>query len=1041
MMVRDSAGWKSNVKIQKGLWMPAWRSNSTHVCLLMAISCMTASACLADESANDSEIETDHRPSRSVVRAQSATEEQFGLNSRVGFIAGQTVGRDNSIGHVELLPYMAFGDSSIALSDLRFFFDTEGQVGGNFGLGLRSLLGDGDRVAGGFVWYDFDETSGELFQQISTSLEVSSTGWDIFGNIYVPIGDTRQRYSISAANTRFSDNRLLFDQTETAGNALTGGDIEFGFLLPSQFAADHRLKAFAGGYHYSGDETDDVTGFMGRLEGNINNAIDAQVKVTSDDTFGTNVVAGISISLAGSFRDEGWQRKREFDRLTQFAHRSYNIIVPRSTTTTNGVAAVNSETGAAYSIQHVNSSATTGFAGTLANPFATISDAQAAGGDIILVHAGSQFSGQSIALHDGDRLFGEGDGIVNSLLVPEIGSLTLPATGSGTVRPVFTNAISDTFTLASNTEVSGLDFNFNSGGGIRGDSISNVTLRDVRVVSAADDAVLLTNASGTIELINSHFESSSGSAALNIDGGTADIVSNSTFTGGSLAPVIEIENTTGGSVDLRDAAIDGENNGIQLTNNSASLMFSDLSLTDSTIDINGGDSDITFAGTTSLVNAKIDIENFAGNTSFENVDITGSGGPAINLLNNTGITSFAALNINTTGGAGLIARNAGTVNVTSGSLSTGSHSAIDVADTAINMTLNSVNVQGADTGIRLVDTTGDFAIIGDGTGVDASGGSISDSTTGIVLQNTQNTTLRFLTLDNNDTAIQGNTLASLQIQDSTISNSNATAVDLTDAATVTIVNSTFTDNGTTNENTLSLTALTDNIYNWTVETSTLTGDAGSAIAVNSTVDATLNLNLQENVLTSTADGIDTVNIDWIGQSSIAFLANTFNVLGDNGTVVNVETSSTSDITRTDFIDNTLLLTGTGTTGLRLVNTNASTNLIERNTFQLANAGTGVDLTLSTDSNTGLIGNLIDGGTRGIWFRSIAGTSNIQIDSNLIDFSNLAGVTDEGLVFDSLSTGVTFFGSTNNFVQNASTPISITSGITSGSFFLNGLSVP
>lgn len=975
-----------------------------------------------------------------VTRGQSAdpTMDGPGLNSRVGFIAGQTVGRDNSIGHVELLPWMPVGTDWLLLGDGRFFFDTEGNVGANIGAGFRRQL-SGDRAVGLILWYDFDDTSGELYQQITTSFEATSDNWDLYGNIYIPTGDTRQRFSIAAQNTRFSGNSVLYDQVEDVGEALTGFDLEVGVLLPSEFAANHRVKAFAGGYHYSGDTTDDVTGVMGRMEGNLWDMIDGQIKLTNDSTFGTNLIAGISISLSGRYRDGTLQRDHAFDRMTQFAHRSYNVVAPRADITTSDIAATNAATGSAYTIQHVSGNSGAGL-GTFASPFSTVAEAQAAGGDIFLVHSDTVISGTSITLTDGQRLFGEGDGIVNTIDIPEIGSLALPETGTGTSRPIFESSPSDGIVLSSNTEVAGIVIRDASGAGIKGTDVSNIVIRDVDIADSIGEGILLTNPSGTIELTNNTISSFVVFDALKIDGGDANIVASGTLSDGGVEPLISISNTTGGSVDLTDTEFLLSAINTQFTDNAADLTFADVSLSNSKFTFDNQSGNLVFNGTTTTENGGIDILNSSGNVTFAELVATGPGRSPLTLTNNTGTTTIASLNSNTTAGAGIIAQNAGTLVIESGSISTTDNAAIDITDTTIDISLQSVSVDGGATGIALANTPGSFSILGDGTDTANSGGTIANTTTGVDLQNTENVALRYLTLSNNGTAVQGSTITSLAIWDSAISNSTGIAIDVTDAQRLEIYNSAFTDNGTTTDSTVNLLATTDDTFNWLIVGNTMSTDAGTSLAVASSTNAELALTTQDNVITSTQDDIDILTVDWTGAGITNITNNTFNSVGDNGSVVSLLTQSTTDTMAINFQQNTLLVTGSDTTGLKLVTNAPSTNRIESNTFQLTNIGNAIDLTLSTGSNTGLISNWVDGGTRGIWFRSIAGPANIQIDSNLIEFSNLTGVTDEGIRFDGLSGDVELFGSTNNLIENATTPLFLTAGTATGSFFINGVAV-
>ena len=322
-----------------------------------------------------------------------------GFRSRVGYIAGETVGRLESLTHFEFMPYVRT-ENGLMFGDARVF-TSDGEVGTNLGLGYRTVVPEWNRAFGGIVWYDTDSLSGEDASQITMSLESYGSTVDVLGNVYIPIGDDNVG-NLTASNARFVGNQLLFDQSGVVGDVMAGGDVQIGWLLPGQFAEDNQIRAFAGAYHYSGNSTDDITGFLARVEGSFLDLFDAQVKVTNDDQFGTNVLFGISIGISAGQR-ENFERVAA-DSLMRYPTRQYNAVVVRNTVNETGVAAVNPDTGMTYTFSNIASGATGGD-GSSSSPFGSIGAGLADPADYYLVHGDSVFTGSDaeVVLGDGQN--------------------------------------------------------------------------------------------------------------------------------------------------------------------------------------------------------------------------------------------------------------------------------------------------------------------------------------------------------------------------------------------------------------------------------------------------------------------------------------------------------------------------------------------------------------------------------------------------------------------------------------------------------------
>ncbi len=137
----------------------------------------------------------------------------------------------------------------------------------------------------------------------------------------------------------------------------------------------------------------------------------------------------------------------------------------------------------------------------------------------------------------------------------------------------------------------------------------------------------------------------------------------------------------------------------------------------------------------------------------------------------------------------LFASNNGTLSITDGAIDGGSGRAVDIDNTALNVTLaNVVSVGGSNPGIDLTGTTGTFTVTGDGldfsVGGNGSGGTISnktgsDGTTsgiGVLLFNASGVSLNRMQLNDFDNfAIRGTSVTGFVLAHSTIDGANGTS--------------------------------------------------------------------------------------------------------------------------------------------------------------------------------------------------------------------------------------------------------------------------
>jgi len=79
------------------------------------------------------------------------------------------------------------------------------------------------------------------------------------------------------------------------------------------------------------------------------------------------------------------------------------------------------------------------------------------------------------------------------------------------------------------------------------------------------------------------------------------------------------------------------------------------------------------------------------------------------------------------------------------------------------------------------------------------------------------------------------------------------------------------------------------------------------------------------------------------------------------------------------------------------------------------------------------------GATGFLFDSLTGPGSLTINDNLMNLTTLG--TDQGIIFSSIANTLQPSGTDDNHILNATTPLFIPFGTTTGSFFVNGVEVP
>ena len=1023
----------------------------------------------------------------------------FGAIGRASFLAGKTFGRSDSIVPLEVMPYM-LSDEHFVFADVRGFESTRSRFGGNAGLGYRHLREDWNAWGGASVWYDADDTTSKLFQQIGLSFEGLIDRYELRSNVYLPITNS-QTFSNSISGEKIVGNQLLYGTAVNQGTALRGVDFEVGYSLPVRDR--HWVRGFVGGYHFEGGSKGNVDGFKMRVEGVYNNGVTAQLLYTNDPLYGSNLMAGISLQLpyGNNNPTSGW--KQSTPSPFRVVERNYNVIVSRQTVDTNDKVAINPATGKPYQIEQVYEvgqpynplnpisivnpigvsqpiAIATGYNqlvqqtgdGTTAHPFNSIGAAIASGGDVIYVRSGTIIN-ESITLSAGQHLIGESNTASGALALAGGGTAFLPhlsqasQQGNATLTPRFEATNGNAITLASNTEVSGFVFNHVSGDGIIGTNASGVNLHDLTFNQVGADAIHLTGSSGNVNMDNIQINSAGGNGIV-VDGGNANLAFNglgTTIT--SQGDGFVLSNTQGGSVSLANLTVKATGGaGLNMTNVGTDVTVASLNTTQTfgpAVAISGttGVASTTNGTTTTTYNTY----NFTGYTTINspngkgftvnasdalininNLNVTSTSAfPAISLVNGSSEIFINHMTLNTTNATGLYARGDSLLQIDHGTINTVNAPAVDVQGTTINAALQNVSVNGGPFGISLVQSQGIFTVQGNGSL--ASGGTIQNTGTGLIVNSFGQTNISWVDFKNNAVGVQSTKSGQIVLNDVRITGSTGYAVDSLDDATLILANSQLTGNGAIGGGTIRVQADTLGTFNSRISGNTISDANGTAIlyqTLSTGSGSSLATTVNSNTMTGYQGGTAVVNVNWSGPESITFSNNNIAAQGAGMTGFLIQETSATGSMAAQVSGNTATFANSQGTGVSFIAAGTSILNVTTNTFTFNGAaGIGERFALTGTSTDYIASNIITdgaGGLTGMLFDNVAANSRLQIDGNTINLLSQDLTTHQGIIFTSVAPTIQFTGTVNNLIYNAATSQSLFSAPVNsftGGFYING----
>ncbi|MEQ9410860.1 MAG: inverse autotransporter beta domain-containing protein [Fuerstiella sp.] len=499
---------------------------------------------------------------------------------------------------------------------------------------------------------------------------------------------------------------------------------------------------------------------------------------------------------------------------------------------------------------------------------------------------------------------------------------------------------------------------------------------------------------------------------------------------------------------------------------------------------------ITFLTTTTVLNENVvdptavQISNSESFVRFENLQIDNAqAGGGVNLLNNIAGANgpatliFSNTDITSVNGVGFGGDNNTSIRVDDGTITSLAAAGVNLSNSGINITLESVNSTGSpDFGISLVETnvmpnlntftvTGDTSIVSFGTGGTISTAAIA----GVNLQNAGEVTLVSMTFDDNNyglfvrnSGLLPDDEQFLDLQFAQVLESDVRGLDSENLSRLDITDSVFDDNGDLagapnpdpngnvllvnresvflnyterlNDEDFTLFTQFDNPYEVNIERTTFVDNSDDIIVIRNdpfASDAYIDVNVSDSDFTMN----DTLDIDindldesafdinWDGVARVNLFNNVVSMNGqdtaESQTAFAIEMDSFTDELILDIVSNTIPISvQPNAIGIDLTTEALSSNLISNNNFTFnGEESIGMEFDLGPNSETALLNNVLlfqnDGGT-GMLFSMVEQPATFTISGNAIGLTDLAlGTNEVGILFRTVVGTPNLQGALNN----------------------------
>lgn len=559
-----------------------WCTSSTLVLAVLALPFRTAQAQIVPELVTQSvttehglngqhlTTETDVRTSDDGEIAQTAPSTSALTLSprwRINAATGAELVNSSAFGEVHgFLPFaQSPGRGTFFFEGQMRLFTEDSSLGGNAMVGYRRLLEARDLVLGGYVGADFLRTEDRnSFGQFGLGAEVTAKNWEARVNGYLPLSEEQE---VGVTGLTFQGNQLFINLVEEV--PLSGVDLEGGYRLINW--REGSLYSYVGPYFLRSESTGSFVGIRGRLEAVFSDRYHADLTVSSDSNFGTNVVfqLGATFGKRPSPGPDQTVTTSAVARLAQPLQRQDTIVIDRQATTT---LAINPATGQAYRFIHVTDGAVGGN-GTVETPFSEVTEAigVVATNEVIYVDAGDRSGFNGFTIPDNVQVLASG--VDQTLTLSGVGALTLPGTGT---LPLVNGAAGGTIigqptmvVMGENTTLSGFEVVDNATSvAIGAEDKSGYTITQNRVSgSGVFGGIVVTSNTGTVSDItvsNNSVTSSNGQGGIVVFA-----------LGGALSDVMVVDNTV--------STTSANTAGINVFNSTNVSLIDDITLSGNTV--------------------------------------------------------------------------------------------------------------------------------------------------------------------------------------------------------------------------------------------------------------------------------------------------------------------------------------------------------------------------------------------------------------------------------------------------------------------------
>jgi predicted outer membrane repeat protein len=422
-------------------------------------------------------------------------------------------GTERSILMTEFWAPLAQQSDRVLYGDLRLMGDDDSNKEGNLGFGYRQINPKFNSVLGANVWIDRRRTErGNNFHQLTLGVESLGETIDLRANGYIQLNSAKTTVTpnIGSATPYLAGSNIFFD---TNGFIIEepqdGFDAEVGLRLPIFQKYIDTTRIYAGGYHFFGDTTDNVTGFRLRTEAQVNSIFSVGARFQHDGPRGSQ--GFLEATLRFPFKSKKlFQQEGLRSRLDESPERDIDIVTGSKVDTGLAKPVLNTS-GTEQRILYVDNTAQANGTGTKENPFNTLATAQAAlhANDILYVNRGD---GTTTGMDQGIVIDKANVQLIGSGSALTYGGYTLINAGQS---PAITNIQTSTddytgnavYAYGGNITIAGLTLNGAQGNGVfvlanAGKNFSNVTVTNITSSNNLKQGIVIGSDNAAIDIMS-----------------------------------------------------------------------------------------------------------------------------------------------------------------------------------------------------------------------------------------------------------------------------------------------------------------------------------------------------------------------------------------------------------------------------------------------------------------------------------------------------------------------------------------------------------